>query len=339
MIPESQRKRSSYREFGSSAAHTKPTAGATHCRPTVTWQRNGSVQGSARRVLRVALGLVTACTLATTAVYAQTPKFERLTVRIAAWNLNGFHAIRKNQAEEQAKALAILDAEIVALVETNPDALVDTLINELADTGVCYEEKTVNQAVQQDIAVIHKCDVSVENPRLVPDSNDGNNHLAQALAVDVQVGAFDFLLIVVHLQAGRGATQRSTRHRQAQAIARFISSETDGQAEQDVLLVGDYNMIPGQDIGNFHNLSPNGFLDFISSHDLRAPSSHISSSGAGYLLDGYAITTGRTQEYVPGSLAVVRVDRAMGKSLQRFRTDVSDHLPLAATFRIDTDDD
>ena len=55
--------------------------------------------------------------------------------------------------------------------------------------------------------------------------------------------------------------------------------------------------------------------------------------------DGYAITTGRTQEYVQGSLAVVRVDRAMGKSLQRFRTDVSDHLPLAATFRIDTDDD
>jgi len=289
-------------------------------------------------MLRLALGLATWFTLATTVAYAQTPKFERLTARIAAWNLNGSSAIPQDQAEEQAKVLAILDAEIVALVEINPDA-VDTLINELADTGVCYAEKTVNQTGRQEISVIHKCDVSVENPRLVADSDDGNSYLPRALAVDVRVGEFDFLLIVLHLQAGRGSTPHATRDRQGQAIAQFISSETDGHAEKDVLLVGDYNMIPGQDSSNFHHLSPSGFLDFISSHDLRAASSHISSSGAGNLLDGYAITTGRTQEYVQGSLAVVRVDRAMGKSLQRFRTDVSDHLPLAATFRIDTDDD
>ena len=290
-------------------------------------------------MLRLAVGLATSFTLATTAIYAQTPKFERVTARIAAWNLNGSSGIPQDQAEGQAKALAILDAEILALVEINSSSRVETLINKLADTGVCYEKKTVNQIAGQDITVIHKCDVSVENPRLVPDSDDGKGHLPRALAVDAQVGEFDFLLIAVHLQAGRGSPQRATRDRQTQAIARFIRRETDGQAEKDVLLVGDYNMIPGQDISNFHNLSPSGFLDFISSHDLRAASSHISSSGAGNLLDGYAITAGRTKEYVEGSLAVVRVDRAMGKSLQRFRIDVSDHLPLAATFRIDTDDD
>lgn len=80
--------------------------------------------------------------------------------------------------------------------------------------------------IGQDITVIHKCDVSVENPQLNSDSNDGKGYLPRALAVDVQVGEFDFLLITVHLQAGRESTQHATRDRQTEAIARFIRSES-----------------------------------------------------------------------------------------------------------------
>ncbi len=202
-------------------------------------------------------------------LYAQAPSFASSTAEGAAWNVSGFTPIPSTKVRKQAKALALLDAEVVGLVEINPDSAVDDIIQHLSQAGLCYTKSTRNQTVLQDIAVIAKCGITMTNPRLVPGSDDGNPRLRKALAVDVQIGQFDFLLIVVHLKADRGTTAHRTRDRQAKAIATFIRNETQSAAQKDVLLLGDYNMIPGQDISNFHELSPTGFLDFISSHDLR----------------------------------------------------------------------
>jgi hypothetical protein len=86
-------------------------------------------------------------------------------------------------------------------------------------------------------------------------------------------------------------------------------------------------------------MSATGFLDFISSHDLREGFSHIKSTTPGNLLDGYAITKNRTAEYIPGSLRVAPIYRAMKMSLAKYRRDVSDHLPVVATFTVTRDDD
>ena len=42
-----------------------------------------------------------------------------------------------------------------------------------------------------------------------------------------------------------------------------------------MLVVGDYNMIPGEDAATFQRLNPSGFLRFISSTDLVGQSSHL----------------------------------------------------------------
>ena len=127
------------------------------------------------------------------------------------------------------------------------------------------------------------------------------------------------------------------RDSQAQAIAAFIQTATTG-AEKDVIVAGDYNMIPGQDQSNFTNMNPNNFLNFVSD-SLAGEFSHIGSSGPGNLLDGFAISQAHTSEYIADSLRIVPMNDILGLSLMDYRNTVSDHLPLDAVFRITEDDD
>jgi hypothetical protein len=105
-----------------------------------------------------------------------------------------------------------------------------------------------------------------------------------------------------------------------------------------VLVVGDYNMIPGQDQTNFDSMNPDDYLTFIS-YSLSSQCSHISASGTCNLLDGYAVSHGHTSEYIAGSIRIVPMHEILGLPLMNYRTIISDHLPLGATFRITDDDD
>ena len=65
--------------------------------------------------------------------------FGRTTANVAAWNLSGFYPIPADRLERQVDGLALLDAEVVALVEINPLSAIETLKQGLQDKGVSYE--------------------------------------------------------------------------------------------------------------------------------------------------------------------------------------------------------
>ena len=83
-------------------------------------------------------------------------------------------------------------------------------------------------------------------------------------------------------------------------------------------------------------------LRFVSTEKLcnnqSCTGTHISSSGVGNLLDGYAITQGYTQEY-QNDLERVNLPQMMGLTVAQYRSQVTDHFPLAATFKTNQDDD
>jgi endonuclease/exonuclease/phosphatase family metal-dependent hydrolase len=273
-------------------------------------------------------------------------EFSSNTARIAAWNLAGFPAISDERLKEQVKALQILDAEVVALVEVNKVDILDRLQTKLTETGFPYAPPVIidQPGVQQDIGVLFKQGVEATNPRLLDGSDLGMQGNRKALLVDMKVRKFDFLLIVVHLKAGRNRPEQQMRDLQADVIGQFIDQHLMAHPREDILVLGDFNMIPGQDVSNFHFLGGDDQLDFLSSWDLQERYSHISEIGRANLLDGFAITRTRTTEYIRGSLRVFPVHRAMGKSktgisLAEFRRTVSDHLPFVATFRINKDQD
>lgn len=257
------------------------------------------------------------------------PTIEHGVIEVAAWNLSGFNATPVEQRERQADVIARMDAEIIGLVEINPDQAVDTIIQRLSSHGLCYESKTVNQAARQDIAVLHKCGLSVGNAELIGGSDDGNPHLRKALAVDVNVGALRFKFVTVHMKAGRGRPAREVRDRQAEAIAKYVDKNVPANS---AIVAGDYNMVPGQDTSNFYFLSPTGRFDFLSSNDLRETMSHLKAESPGSILDGYGISGRVKGRYVPGSLRMVPAHRLLELSYGKYRLTVSDHLPMSASF-------
>ena len=57
------------------------------------------------------------------------------------------------------------------------------------------------------------------------------------------------------------------------------------------------------------------------------------------LLDGFAISRTFSTEYVRGTLQLFPMHWTMDMGREKFRTQVSDHLPFVASFRIDKDRD
>lgn len=271
-----------------------------------------------------------------TGVWGQS-SFPGTTANISAWNLKGFNPLARSMADTFATVISRLDPEVIALVEVNPDFIPAEICAELSRRDLWYKRVIMEQPSNLNIALIYKHGVEVTNPRFIPGSDDGNAQLRLALAADVRIGQFDFILIAVHLKSARGTTDRATRDRQTAAIAAFIRTATSG-TERDVLVVGDYNMIPGQDVSNFASLNSNNNLHFISD-SLAGEFTHIGTSGPGNFLDGYAIALGHTREYVAGSLRIVPMHDVMGMTLLGYRNAVSDHLPLDAVFVITEDDD
>ena len=260
--------------------------------------------------------------------------FGHTTGKVAAWNLDGFHRIPADRLELQVEGLALLDAEVVALVEINPVSALETLRQGLEDRGVMYETSIIPQSNNLHMGVLFKQGVTAENPRLLEGSDLGDPDKRKAFVVDMQIGRFDFTLIVVHLKSGRGSREQRIRDEQAKVIGKFIKDLRD-ESREDILLVGDFNMIPGQDVSNFHYLGGDDLMNFVSSWDLQANYSHILSVGRANLLDGFAISRTYSTEYIRGSLRLFQMHWSMDIGREKFRDTVSDHLPFVASFKID----
>jgi hypothetical protein len=187
--------------------------------------------------------------------------------------------------------------------------------------------------------------VEVAEVQLIPGSDLGNPDMRKALFCRVRVNKFDFYLVAVHLKSSRSAADRALRNEQAEAITRFLRRKLTRGGERDVLIVGDYNMIPPDDDGendqeNFETLGTQGYIRFISSEELVGQASHINNKGElSNLLDGYGISKDHTTEYVPDSLEILPLHKKFNMSLLNFSRQVSDHLPLVASFEADHDDD
>ena len=269
-------------------------------------------------------------------------QFSHTTAKIAVWNIAGFsrndNPVSDKRFENQIKGLSILDAEIVTLVEVKPLSHIDRLIDGLRAKGCNYDKRILQQPNDLNIGVIFKEGVIVEKePEFIPGSEGTYGNGRRAFSLEMKIGEFDFLLIAVHLKSGREKPEQEIRDSQCKAIGEFISNyrSQPGQKQKPILLMGDYNMIPGQDVSNFHLLGGDDVMDFLSSWDLQDRYSHILPKGRANLLDGFAITRTYTREYIRGSLRLFPLHWTMDMGREKFREEVSDHLPFVASFKID----
>ena len=112
--------------------------------------------------------------------------FERTTSNIAAWNLEGFGGIPDERLARQVEGIAMLDAEVVALVEISPLSVMDKLVECLACLGVHYDSILLPQRSDLNIGVIYKKGVEASNPRFIEGSYLGDSGLRKAFVVDLR---------------------------------------------------------------------------------------------------------------------------------------------------------
>ncbi|WP_227271301.1 endonuclease/exonuclease/phosphatase family protein [Roseobacter weihaiensis] len=271
--------------------------------------------------------------------------FNHSIIRAAVWNLAGYTlpgrpvgiSARSRKAQRQAEGLALLDAEFVTLVEVSPVSYIETLVEKLASFGVCYNHTIVpQQAGNIHIGFLHKPGIDVTNPRFIPGSEGTYTTGRQALAVDIKIAKLRATIIGVHLKSGRDRPEQQMRDSQCKAIGNYITTlqNTPGTKRRAVFLMGDFNMIPGQDVSNFHHLGGDDVMDFVSSWDLQDRFSHILEKGRANLLDGFAVSRRYSTDYIKGSLRLFPMHWTMDMGREAFRKQVSDHLPFVASFKL-----
>ncbi|HEV2765058.1 MAG TPA: endonuclease/exonuclease/phosphatase family protein [Pyrinomonadaceae bacterium] len=301
------------------------------------------------KLLRVASLLASLYALGAAPAFGQPTE-----ITIAAWNVEGVkfddngnpHPIFK--AARLAEAILLINPDVIALVEVFSRTEVAEIVDILeSETGRNYRYTMPNQTVPQKLAIIFRDDnVRLDSRQLLPGTDAGQpDRLRKALAARMRAGNFDFEVIAVHLKSERTDEARETRNTQVRAINDYIVRRRTQSAERDFLVVGDYNMIPGQDSVNFTNMSPDSFLRFVSSETLSPPS-HVRSCSnnapRGNLLDGYAVSRNHTTEFVAGSLSILQMHTLLGVTCNTYKAEYADHLPLVARFRTNqngTDDD
>ncbi|WP_195818624.1 endonuclease/exonuclease/phosphatase family protein [Roseobacter sp. MH60115] len=271
--------------------------------------------------------------------------FNHSIIRAAVWNLAGYSlpgrpvgiSARSKKAEKQAEGLALLDAEFVTLVEVSPASYIETLVQKLKTYGVEYNHTLLPQKSGNiHIGFLHKPGIEVTNPRFIEGSEGDYTGGRQAFAVDIKIAKLKAIVIGVHLKSGRNKPQQKVRDTQCKVIGDYISQihQTPGLKRRAIFLMGDFNMIPGQDVSNFHFLGGDDVMDFVSSWDLQDRFSHILEKGRANLLDGFAVSRNFSTDYIKGSLRLFPMHWTMNLGREAFRKSVSDHLPFVANFKI-----
>ena len=259
--------------------------------------------------------------------------YSQFTAKVGVWNLAGFHEIDDDRMKQQALGLRILDAEFVTLIEVRPVTYIERLVAELNKDGEIYDFAIKEQNKDLNIGFLFKKGVQVSNLEFIGGSDLDNQEFRRALMADVKIGAFDFTVIGVHLKSGRDMRFQLLRDQQCKVIGDKIA-ELREQSREDIILMGDFNMIPGQDVSNFHYLGGPDIMDFVSCWDLQDRYSHILEKGRANLLDGFAISRTFFTEYIRGSLRLFPMHWTLQMGRQAFREEVSDHLPFVASFHI-----
>ena len=255
------------------------------------------------------------------------------TFRLATWNIRIFSNGSRNDNELRHIASVLIDYDFVAIVELRDEVVLMRTEAILAGMGRDYDyvmSPPVGTKVKERYAFLFDPQIVgvTENGKVFPDPNDA--FLREPYFATFRAGKFDFTAIAVHVIWGDSVPRRQ---REVQELANVYQAvQAADKAEQDVILLGDFNRNPDDQLAYRPLLSIPSMR-----HMFQLPQkSHIKDTS---LYDNIFFQTNYVTEYT-GDSGIERFDETLFRNNDKAASlAVSDHRPVWGIFRMDIDDD
>ena len=255
------------------------------------------------------------------------------TLRLAAWNIRIFSDGSRTDDELRHIAKVLIAYDFIAIVELRDEMVLIRTEAILAGMERDYDyvmSGPVGAKVKERYAFLFDPQMVrvIEDGEVFPDPNDA--FLREPYFATFKAGEFDFTAIAVHVIWGDTVNQRRREVQELANVYRAVQAADD--AEQDVILLGDFNRNPDDQSAYRPLLSIPSMR-----HLFQLPQkSHIKDTS---LYDNIFFQTNHVTEYT-GDSGIERFDEIhFGNDDAKASLAVSDHRPVWGTFSIDTDDD
>ena len=257
----------------------------------------------------------------------------RSTIRLAAWNIRIFSDNSRDDAELQLIANVLIDYDFIAVIELKDETVLRRTESVLELMGRDYDyllSRPVGGKVKERYAFLFDqtlVDV-LEDGMVFPDPNDA--FVREPYSASFRAGQFDFTTISAHVIWGDSVPSRQREVGELANVYRAVQAMNG--AEQDVILLGDFNRNPDDLLAYQPLMSIPGMT-----HLFQLPEkSHIKDTS---LYDNIFFQSSYVTEYT-GNSGIDRFDETdFGNDDEAASLAASDHRPVWAEFRIDSDDD
>ncbi len=261
---------------------------------------------------------------------------EQSDLRLAAWNIRIMSNKSRSDTELMKIARTLADYDFIAIVELRDEAVLKRTQKILSQMGTAYDYQfspAVGRGVKERCAFLYKKErVSVIRPgELYPDTADGkDDFIRDPYWATFRAGEFDFSVIAVHVIWGERVAQRKAEVKALADVYKYVQAANG--AEEDVLLVGDFNRNP-TDADAYSRIMAISSMTRLFQFPQK---SHIKDSS---LYDNIFFEENHVTEYL-GKSGIDRFDETdFGNNDQAANLAVSDHRPVWAVFSVTQDDD
>ena len=261
---------------------------------------------------------------------------EQTDLRLAAWNIRIMSDRSRDDGELHKIAQTLIDYDFIAIVELRDEMVLKRTQKILSQMGKMYDYEfspAVGRGSKERYAFLYKSKLVnvVRHGELYPDAADGKDDFSRdPYWATFRAGEFDFSVIAVHVIWGDRVGPRKAEVSALADVYRYVQ-EANG-AEEDVLLVGDFNRNPN-DAESYSRIMSIPSMTRLFELPQK---SHIRDSS---LYDNIYFQTDALTEYL-GRCGIDRFDETdFGNDDKAANLAVSDHRPIWAVFSMTRDDD
>ncbi len=258
-------------------------------------------------------------------------------LKFASWNIRILSDGSRDDTELEKIANIVIDYDFVSIVELRDETVLKRLQKILASLGKNYDydvSPAVGRGVKERVAFLYEAArvEVVQAGQVYPDAADGeDDFIRDPYWATFRAGKFDFSVIAVHILWGTRVTDRRAEITALGAVYDHVQKE-NGEHEDDILLVGDFNRDPS-DMKAFGTLFQRPTMTALFHLPLK---SHIKDSS---LYDNILFQTEYLTEYL-GTSGIDKFDETDFENNDKAANDaVSDHRPVWAVFSTAKDDD